>query len=150
MRPLPMRLLVGISRPPPPRWAEASFLPRGLCGRLALERGSRPGTQHPELKLRRWGLKTMPSFSLRMRSRGSPGRLCKDGALARAARALATLTLCSSPTLAPFSVGVSDFFLSKFHLVGSQIVGDTSFTSKKSGFLWDRGASLSFSSSSLP
>jgi len=31
-------------------------------------------TKHPELKLRRWGLKTIPSCSLRIRSLGSPDR----------------------------------------------------------------------------
>lgn len=49
-----------------------SVLPIGLSERLF--GGWFTLTKHPELKLRLWGLKTIPSCSFRIRSRGSPLR----------------------------------------------------------------------------
>jgi hypothetical protein len=51
-----------------------SVFPKGLSARLLFWLTL---TKHPELKLRRWGLRTIPSCSLRIRSRGSPDRRLK-------------------------------------------------------------------------
>lgn len=60
------------------------------------------GTKQPELKLLLCGLSTIPSFSLRMRSRGSPERLYKI--CKRSKKKLEHSNICPYPCFAIFII----------------------------------------------